>query len=116
MYTLVTVNDLTGGFEMTAIVLKNGAGKIKSAYVGFSWTTFFFGSLPALFRGDIKGFAAIASSTILLQVVMGMLMGGLGFPEVLAIGTLLLLRLVWCANYNEWHLNRLKAAGFEPQV
>tara|TARA_B100000989_G_C19474190_1_gene442113 strand:+ start:942 stop:1250 length:309 start_codon:yes stop_codon:yes gene_type:complete len=29
-------------------------GIIKIAPVGFSWTTFFFGPLPALFRGDIK--------------------------------------------------------------
>jgi hypothetical protein len=30
-------------------------GIIKNAPVGFSWTTFFFGPIPALTRGDIIG-------------------------------------------------------------
>ena len=29
-------------------------GVYKTAPVGFSWTTFFFGIIPALFRGDWK--------------------------------------------------------------
>jgi hypothetical protein len=37
----------------TAVRLANPqTGIVKRGFVGFSWTTFLFGGLPALFRGD----------------------------------------------------------------
>jgi len=41
----------------TQVILKNPLHEgAKQAPVGFSWTTLFFGILPALFRGDWKWF------------------------------------------------------------
>ncbi|HEY0524287.1 MAG TPA: hypothetical protein VGD08_12915 [Stellaceae bacterium] len=36
-----------------AVMLRNPqTGIVKKGLYGFSWTTFFFGGLPAMFRGD----------------------------------------------------------------
>ncbi|GIN87634.1 hypothetical protein J6TS2_40200 [Heyndrickxia sporothermodurans] len=37
---------------MAKVTLKNSTGVVKTAKVGFSWTTFFFGGWVALFRGQ----------------------------------------------------------------
>lgn len=42
---------------MAQLILEHpNSGIIKQAPVGYSFTTLFFPSLPALFRGDFKGF------------------------------------------------------------
>ena len=47
--------------------LSNNLGKYKTAPIGFSWTTLFFGAWPAIFRGDFKwAFIMIISSIFTL--------------------------------------------------
>lgn len=42
---------------MAKLILEHPhSGIIKQAPVGYSWATLFFPGLPALFRGDFKGF------------------------------------------------------------
>ena len=62
-------------------------------YEGFSWTCLFFGPFPAIFRGDVVGFLAMALT---------------------AVCTIGLSGLVWIFVYNRWHYNRLLGKGFRP--
>lgn len=76
------------------ITLTNGyTGQYKTAPIGFSWTTFFFGCFPALFRADWK-WAAI-------QFILALVTGGLSW-------------LVMPFIYNKLHLKDLLNKGFLP--
>lgn len=69
-------------------------GKMKEAPVGFSWTTFFFGPFPMLFRGSWKWFA------ILL---------------ILALITWGLSNLVFCFLINKFFIKDLISDGFKAK-
>lgn len=82
------------------INLKNPIiGTCKSAPVGFSWTTFFFGPLPALFRGDIKWAAIIFFASVLV----GIFTSGIG-----VIVTAIIFGFV----YNKNYISDLVAKGY----
>ena len=74
-------------------MVRAGDGAVKKGYTGFSWTTLFFGALPALFRGHFVGF--------LVQVILAVLTGGLAW-------------LVFPFTYNSWHRGWLAKKGFFP--
>jgi len=75
---------------MAKLILEHPhSGIIKQAPVGYSWTTLLFPSLPALFRGDFKGF--------LLQAILNcLLIPILIFPSI----------------YNKQYIQKLLSAGF----
>mgnify|MGYP000750606377 CR=1 FL=1 len=78
---------------MAAVLTNRFTGETRVVPTGFSWTTFFFGPFPALFRGDVM-WAAVMAGTAFLTM-------GLAW-------------LVWPFVYNGLHLNRLVAKGFAP--
>ena len=75
------------------INLKNNVGMIKSAKVGFSWTTLFFGIFVPLVRGDLK-WAAI----MLLVLICTLGFASIVFPFI----------------YNKIYITGLIEKGFKP--
>lgn len=83
------------------VTLKNEAGVTKDVKIGFSWTTFFFGFFPALFRGDLK-WAAIMFIT---AVAVGALTFGFGawVPGI-----------IFSFIYNKIYIKELLEKGYRP--
>ncbi len=79
----------------TSIIFKNpNTGAIKEAPVGFSWTVFFFGFFPPLFRGDWKWAIIILLISLLTM----------GFSN-----------LVFMFIYNKLYIKDLIGSGFKAQ-
>lgn len=75
------------------IYMKNPmTGMMREAPVGFSWTVFFFGPVPALFRRDFAGF--------LIMFVVGLMTLGLS-------------TIVFMFIYNKMHLKGLIKDGYK---
>ncbi|CAM3317511.1 DUF2628 domain-containing protein [Pediococcus acidilactici] len=73
--------------------------QVKQTKAGFSWTVFFFGFWPALFRGDWKWFAIILT----LNIVSGIFTFGLGAG---------LINLIFSFIYNKLYINDLISNGW----
>ncbi|MCG3088442.1 DUF2628 domain-containing protein [Sporosarcina cyprini] len=83
------------------ITMTNNAGLSKRVKVGFSWTTFFFGFLPALFRGDLKW----AIIMFIIASVLGSFTFGIGAWVT---------SLVFCFIYNKIYIKELIEKGYYP--
>jgi hypothetical protein len=81
--------------------LKNDAGVLKEVKMGFSWTTFFFGFFPALFRGDLK-WAAI-------MFIAGAAVGAvtIGFGAWIP-------GIIFSFIYNKMNIKELMEKGYRP--
>lgn len=75
-------------------------GARRSVPAGFSWTTLFFGPIPALLRGDLKWGAIQILVHLLLSWTFG-------------IGNLIM-AVVFAGIYNQKHLEGLIERGWEP--
>ena len=65
----------------------------KKSFVGFSWTTFFFGFFVPLIRGDIKWF--------LIMLILSFLSFGLA-------------QFILCFLYNKFYTVNLLEKGYSP--
>jgi hypothetical protein len=74
-------------------------GLVKTGFYGFSWTTLFFGSFPALFRMDFITFIG----TFVVYVILGTLTAGIGA---------FIASIVWAFFYNSYYTRKLIAAGY----
>ena len=82
-------------------------GLIKSAPIGFSWTVFFFGGFPALFRGDLKWAVIMWVGGAVAVVFAVMTLGVLFFlPWVFW--------LIFAVIYNKRYVTELLGNGFVP--
>lgn len=82
------------------ITLKNmDTGILKTVPTGYSWTTFFFGFFPALFRGDIKW----AMIFLIADFALGTLSFGIGA---------VIFNIVFAGFYNKIYIKDLMSKRF----
>ena len=82
-------------------LLQNSGGVTKNVKVGFSWTTFFFGFFPALFRGDLKW----AVIMLVVEAVLGSFTLGIGAW---------ISGVVFAFVYNKIYIKELIEKGYSP--
>jgi len=80
-------------------------GVSRNVPTGFSWTTFFFGPFPALFRGDLKWAAIQFVANIGATVVTAPFAGIGGIAAWLTFAFI----------YNDRHEQDLKVAGWKQR-
>lgn len=77
----------------TIVMMKHReTGLVKKGFVGFSWTTLFFGGFPALFRGDFL--------IGLVFILLAVLTGGLS-------------NIIVAFFYNKQYTTKLVEAGYQ---
>lgn len=82
--------------------LKNPVtNQFKQCKAGFSWTVFFFGFFPALFRGDWKW--------LLIILGIDLVTGFWSFGLVSSVAN-----IVFAFIYNKLYINDLLSAGYTP--
>jgi hypothetical protein len=83
------------------VMLKHrGSGLLRKGFIGFSWTTLFFGMFPALFRGDFLTFVA----AFVVLAILGVMTVGIGSG---------LAMFVWAFFYNSYYTRRLLERGYD---
>ena len=82
------------GGKYMIVKLVNADGQLRTAKVGFSWTTFFFGFLVPIFRGDVKWAVIMFVASLL---------------------TLFVAQIVLSFTYNGTYIRGLLNKGYRPE-
>ena len=84
----------------TRVRLKHpSSGLVKTGYYGFSWTSLFFGGIPAILRGDVM----IGLLVLAVFILLGIPSFSIG---AFAVG------LIWGWIYNKNYTTRLLEQGY----
>lgn len=84
----------------TRIRMKHPAtGLVRDGFVGFSWTSLFFGGIPLLFRGEM----AIGLAIVALQILFAAFTLGIGW---------LLFDIIFAFIVNGFYTRRLIEQGY----
>lgn len=75
-------------------------GILKKGFYGFSWTTFFFGCFPALFRQDFITFIG----TFVVLALVGAMTFGIGAGIAM---------FLWAFFYNGYYTKKLLERGYQ---
>lgn len=86
---------------MHASLTNDSTRQVKDVKIGWSWTTFFFGFFPALFRGDWKWGLIIA----LIQIITGTFTMGISVS---------IISIIFAIIYNKIYINDLLKQGYRP--
>lgn len=84
---------------MAKEVLLRRGDIIKTGFVGFSWTSFFFGFFVPLFRKDFK----TAFILVVISLLLGAFTAGAGG---------LLINIIFAFGYNKYYTSNLLKVGF----
>lgn len=83
----------------TVRLVHGASGLTKTGYYGFSWTTLFFGFLPALFRADWITFLG----GVAIYIILAFITWGIG--AVVA-------SIAWAFMYNRYYTRKLIERGY----
>lgn len=75
-------------------------GVVKTGYHGFSWTSFFFGGIPAILRGDL----VVGLLVLVVYIALGIFTFSIGSFVV---------GLIWGLIYNKNYTQRLLEQGYQ---
>jgi hypothetical protein len=74
-------------------------GLTKNGFIGFSWTTFFWGFFPALFRGDFM------TALVLFVILVALMAFTAGIGNIIVC-------VIWAFMYNKHYTSKLIEKGY----